>query len=96
LFEKRDAGEFVIGRIHTNGFEHFGVFRQAELFETRLGEATSPDVAAFIVKLASPAWIFPGGSTEKDALRRQRRGGGFDLVAVESGLNRNRNLKRVY
>ena len=77
------VGKFVIGGIDANGLEHFGVFRQAKLLESRFGKLASPDVAIMFVELSLPTRIFPRGSADENALFCQRFGGCFHTGAIK-------------
>jgi hypothetical protein len=51
--------ELIVSGVDAHGLERLGVFRQAIPFKTRLGEATTIDIPAFLVELAAPPGVFP-------------------------------------
>src|SRR5882724_8795307 len=83
VFEVSAVRKLVIGGIHTYRLEHLGVLCQTIFVKARLGKAATPDIAAIIVELTAPARVFPGGSAEKNAMRRKIRCGSFHFVEVK-------------
>ena len=57
-FEVAALGEPVVGRVHADGLEDLGVFRQAEPLEARGGIASAPHVAGPVVEHPLPAGYF--------------------------------------
>jgi hypothetical protein len=54
-------GEIVIGGVHANRFEHFGILGQAIALKTGLGEFAPMKVPVPVIELIQPAFIFPTG-----------------------------------
>lgn len=84
------ARKIVIGGIHTNGPEHFGIFTEAAAVEPGFGHLAAIPVALSGVELAEPALVFPTGGTDKDALSGKSRRRSFHLFTVEGHANTGR------